>query len=70
MYDLTKSGSALIADYGVTTPLLGALVAYVTGLVAARWLVTTLRTRPLSIFGWYRVAVAGLAAALIGVGVL
>ncbi len=70
VYDLTKSGSALIADYGVATPLLGALVAYVTGLMAARWLVTTLRTRPLSIFGWYRIAIAGLAAALIRLGVL
>ncbi len=70
LYDLTKSGSTLVEDYGVVTPLFGTVVAFVTAFVAVRWLVATLRTRPLSIFGWYRIGVAFVTAGLIGIGVI
>lgn len=70
LYDLSKTGSTLVADYGIVTPILGTVVAFATAFVAARWLVTTLRSRPLSIFGWYRIAIAVLVAALIGVGAI
>jgi undecaprenyl-diphosphatase len=70
LYDLTKSGSTLVADYGVVTPILGTIVAFLTALVAVRWLVTTLSTRPLSIFGWYRIGAALLTATLVGLSVI
>ena len=70
LYDLTKSGSTLVSEYGIATPLLGTVVAFVTAFVAARWLVITLRTRPLSMFGWYRVAIAIGTAVLIGIGAI
>ena len=69
-YDLTKNGSTIVADYGIVTPLLGAFVAFVTALAAVRWLVATLRTHPLSIFGWYRIAIAVLTAGLLGIGAI
>jgi undecaprenyl-diphosphatase len=68
--DLLKSGSDLVADYGVATPLLGAAVAFITALFAVKWLVSTLRTRPLSIFGWYRIGAAVTTAGLIGANVI
>jgi undecaprenyl-diphosphatase len=68
--DLLKSGSDLVADYGVATPLLGAAVAFVTALFAVKWLVSTLRTRPLSIFGWYRIGAAVTTAGLIGANII
>ncbi len=47
------------------TPLLiGNLIAFATGLVAVSFLMRYLRTRSLSIFGWYRIV---LAVVLIGV---
>lgn len=69
-YDLSKSGSTLMADYGIVTPVLGAVVAFLTAYVAARWLVTTLKTHPLSIFGWYRIGVAIVVVTLLGIGVI
>jgi len=69
-YDLGKNGSTLVADYGIVTPLLGAAVAFLTAYVAARWLVATLRTRPLAIFGWYRVGIAVSVMLLLGIGVI
>jgi undecaprenyl-diphosphatase len=66
--DLAKDGDTLLSDYGWQTPLLGTIVAFVTALAAVRWLVTYLRTRPLTIFGWYRLLAAAITVVLIAVG--
>jgi undecaprenyl-diphosphatase len=63
--DLAKDGDTLVSDYGWRTPLLGALVAFVTAMIAVRWLVSYLRTRPFSNFGWYRLGIAAVTALLI-----
>ena len=63
--DMAKDGRTLIDDYGWRTPLLGTLVAFATALIAVRWLVAYLRTRPLAHFGWYRLAIAGVTVLLI-----
>ena len=68
--DLAKHGSTLVHDYGYRTPILGALVAFLTALAAVRWLVTYLRTRPLSGFGYYRLGAAAAAIALIIAGAI
>jgi len=68
--DLAKHGSTLLADYGWATPLLGGFVAFATALVAVRWLVAYLRSRPLTIFAWYRLGAAALTTALLLGGVI
>lgn len=70
LYDLAKNGQTLLADYGWRTPLLGGLVAFITAVVAVRWLVSFLHTHPLSIFGWYRIGIAVTVAGLIGIGAI
>jgi undecaprenyl-diphosphatase len=65
LLDLAKDGDTLLDAYGWQTPLLGTLVAFATAVVAVRWLVGYLRTRPLTIFGWYRLAAAAVTAALV-----
>jgi undecaprenyl-diphosphatase len=68
--DLAKDGRVLINDYGWRTPLLGTLVAFVTAVVAVRGLVAYLRSRPLTIFGWYRIGIAAVTIALIATGAI
>jgi undecaprenyl-diphosphatase len=70
LFDLMKDGRTLLDDYGWRTPLLGAIVAFVTAVIAIRWLVSFLRTRPLSIFGWYRIGIALVTVALIAFGAI
>ena len=70
LYDLAKDGDTLLDAYGWRTPLLGGIVAFVTAVIAVRWLVSFLRTRPLSIFGWYRIGIAVATAGLIAVGAI
>jgi undecaprenyl-diphosphatase len=70
VYDLGKDGSTLVDTYGWQTPLLGALVAFVTAYVAVRWMVAYLRERPLSHFGVYRLVAAAGAAVLVLTGAI
>jgi len=63
--DLTKDGPTLVHDYGWHTPLLGAIVAFATAVVAVRWFVAYLRTKPLTVFGGYRLVAAAVALTLL-----
>lgn len=70
LYDLAKDGKEILDVYGWRTPLVGGIVAFVTAAIAVRWLVAFLRTRPLAVFGWYRIAIAAATASMIGVGII
>ena len=63
--DLAKNGDELVNAYGWGTPILGAVVAFVTAIIAVKWLVSYLSARPLARFGWYRLAAAAVTAVLI-----
>lgn len=65
VYDGAKNGGELVDTFGVATPLLGLVVAFVSAVVAVRWMVAWLQTRDLWIFAVYRVAIAGVALALV-----
>jgi undecaprenyl-diphosphatase len=69
-YDLSQDGQEILDAYGWRTPLLGGIVAFITAAIAVRWLVAFLRTRPLSVFGWYRIGIAAATVAMIAVGVI
>jgi undecaprenyl-diphosphatase len=69
-YDLARDGQEILDAYGWRTPLLGGIVAFITAVIAVRWFVAFLRTRPLAVFGWYRIGIAVTTVALIGLGVI
>lgn len=52
-----KDGHLIVATYGTAVPLIGVLVAFVSALVAVRWMVSFLTRRGLGGFGWYRIAI-------------
>ena len=63
--DLVKNGHELFRQFGLATPLLGAIVAGLTATIAVRWFVQYLRTGPMTMFGWYRLAAAAAAVVLV-----
>ncbi|HET9728666.1 MAG TPA: undecaprenyl-diphosphate phosphatase [Acidimicrobiia bacterium] len=69
-YDALKHGSEMFHTYGVLNPVIGFVVAFVAALVAIRWLLAYLQRHDLSIFGWYRLAIAAIAIILLATGVL
>jgi len=70
LYETLKSGNEMVAAYGIATPLLGGLVAFAASVVAMRWMVAYLNRRGLEIFGWYRIAIAGVVGALMVTNVI
>ena len=69
-YGLLRHGGELVDAYGVINPLIGVVVAFISAVVAVRWMVTYLQRHSLAIFGWYRLAVAALTLGLLATSVI
>jgi undecaprenyl-diphosphatase len=63
--DLVKHGKEVTDQFGVATPALGAVVACITAALAVTWFVNYLKSRPMTIFGWYRLAAAAVTILLV-----
>ncbi|MGZ4711411.1 MAG: undecaprenyl-diphosphate phosphatase [Acidimicrobiia bacterium] len=64
-YSVVKDGKLMVDTFGIATPLLGLAVAFVAAVISVRWMVGYLQRHSLSVFGWYRLAVAALAIVLL-----
>jgi len=69
-YSLLGHGSELVASYGWVNPVIGVVVAFISAVVAVRWMVTYLQRHSLAIFGWYRLAAAALTLGLLAAKVI
>lgn len=70
LLDLVRHGDDMVNQFGVARPVLGGVVAFVTAVIAVKWMVRYLATESLAIFGWYRISVAGITGALLVAGVI
>ena len=68
--DAMKHGDDILSQYGLASPAIGFFVAFVSAVVAVRWLVAYLERGSIVVFGWYRLAVAALALVLLATGVV
>ncbi len=69
-YEGLQGGEELIDTFGILTPAIGLFVAFVSAMVAVKWMVNWLNEKGFAIFGWYRIAVGLLAFLLLGAGVI
>ncbi|MCB1270700.1 MAG: undecaprenyl-diphosphate phosphatase [Microthrixaceae bacterium] len=69
-YSLASDGGGLFEQFGVIDPLIGLVFAFLSAVVAIRWMISYLERNSLAIFGWYRIVVALLAAGLAVVGTI
>ncbi len=69
-YDGYKHGDVMLETYGAVPLLLGFLFAFLSAVVAVKWMVTYLQSHGMQIFGWYRVALAVIVGTLILLNVL
>lgn len=70
LYEGIKDGPLMIATYGWVTPLIGLAVACVAAVISVKWMVGYLNRHGIALFGYYRIALAIIAGALILAGVL
>ena len=68
VYEGAQNGGELIDTFGVVTPLLGLVVAFVSAVAAVRWMVSYLEDRGLELFGWYRIAIGVATFGAMGIG--
>lgn len=64
-YDGLKHGKEMMAVFGPGEIALGFLAAWVSAVLAVKWMVAYLNRRGLEIFGWYRIALGIVVAGLI-----
>jgi undecaprenyl-diphosphatase len=69
-FEAVTNGGELVDTFGVVDPLIGFLAAFVSAVIAVRWLVAYLNRHGLELFGWYRIGIAGIALVLLATGVL
>jgi undecaprenyl-diphosphatase len=62
LHEIVKHGSVLLAAYPLQPILIGIAVAWLSAVLAVRWMLAWLKHRGLSIFGWWRLAAAALTA--------
>lgn len=70
LFKLAKDGGTLVDQFGILNPLIGALFAFASAVVAIRWLVGYLKKHDLTIFAWYRFVVAAITIVLLATSVI
>ena len=60
--DSLKYGHGILAQYGWQMPLVGLVVSFLSAAIAIKWLVSYLQRHPMSLFGYYRIALALITA--------
>jgi undecaprenyl-diphosphatase len=67
-YEMAVAGGAIVQLFGWWRPMAGLATACASAWLSMRWMVQYLQRHGFALFGWYRLAIAALAAALIGGG--
>ncbi len=62
-YDALKYGQEMLEHYGVVPLLIGLGAAWLSAVIAVKWMVGYLKSHGLEIFGWYRIGAAIVVAA-------
>ena len=70
VYKMAKDGGTLVDQFGVVTPLIGVLFAFLSAVIAIKWLVGYLQRHDLTIFAWWRFGAAAITAGLLVSGVI
>ena len=61
-YEGYKYTGAIFSTYGYLSPIIGFIVAFVSAVLAIKWLVSYLNNHGMQVFGWYRIAIAIVVA--------
>ena len=69
-YDTMKHGQLMLEVFGFTNIAVGFAMATITAVLSVKWFIAYLQKRGLALFGWYRVVLAIVVAALILTGLL
>lgn len=69
-YDLLKHGRVMLEHYGPLEMFLGSLAAFISAVIAIKWMVSYLKSHGMAVFGYYRIAIALVVAVMLITGTL
>lgn len=67
-YKALDSGDMMIATYGWASVSIGFFAAWFSAVLAVKWMVAWLNRNGLAVFGWWRIGLAIVVAAMLGTG--
>ncbi len=70
VYKAREAGPLMVEEYGWWPMIIGSLAAWISALIAVKWMVSYLQKHGMGIFGYYRIALAGGVAIAIALNVL
>ena len=68
VYKALDSGAAMLEAYGGVELAVGFFAAWISAVLAVKWMVAWLSRRGLAVFGWWRLAAAAIVAGLLLTG--
>ena len=69
-YDALKHGEVMLQTFAPSSLVIGLVFAFISAVLSIKWMVAYLNNHGLAIFGYYRVGVAVLTAALLATGMI
>lgn len=70
VYKARDAGPVMLQEYGWGPMIIGSIAAWVSAVIAVKWMVSYLQRHSMAIFGYYRIILAVGVAALILMGIL
>jgi undecaprenyl-diphosphatase len=70
VYKAKDQGEFMLSEYGWTPMILGSVAAWISAVIAVKWMVSYLQKNGMAIFGYYRVLLAFVVATLLVMKVL
>jgi len=68
VYKAKDAGPEMMRSYGPAVMLVGTVAAWISAIVAVRWMVGYLKRNGLEVFGYYRLAIAAVVGCLLASG--
>lgn len=65
VYEVIAHGETIITHFSLSYSLVGFFVAFLSGVCAIKWMLSFLTKHSFSVFGWYRIGLAGIVTALL-----
>jgi len=69
-YKALDDGELMVATYGWSSIAIGFVTAWLSAVLAVKWMVAWLNRNGLALFGWWRIGLAIVVAGLLGAGTL
>ena len=69
-YQALKYGDVMVSEFGVSALVIGFIAATISAAIAVKWFVAFLTRSGLSLFGWYRVAIAMIVGSMVLAGTI